>query len=400
MTAKGTVLRRTAPGKPWKVVAKKGRVYPGDLLIGLHGARLDSANGAVRLDFLSDLNRSSPYPIIESAVVLHANPAVDLDVTLDRGRIDLVNRKKQGIARAQLHVRKDTWDLELEGPGAVVALELYGRWPAGTAFSAKPGPTDVPTADLVILVLKGQVHLTHGPHEFAMSAPPGPALIEWDSVHGLDETPQRLDQLPPWAKGGGKETPLAKQKKDVLRRWRKTLVAKGLEAALDQFLNSDQVMDRRLAVYAMGATDNLPGLGKALRDAKHPDVWEHGVRALRQWIGRAPGQDQLLYQGFIQRAKFDRVDAETVVQLLHSFGEDELKRPEVYQMLIDYLDHEKLAVRGLAYWHLSRLVPQGKAFGYNPSDPKAKREAAIAKWRKLIPEGTVPAASKPQVKKP
>src|SRR5262249_48114505 len=84
------------------------------------------------------------------------------------------------------------------------------------------------------------------------------------------------------------------------------------------------------------------------------------------------------------------VDAETTVQLLHSFGDDDLDRPETYEMLIDYLDHEKLAVRGLAHWHLIRLVPEGKKFGYNPLDPKKKRDAAVAKWRKLIPHGKMP----------
>jgi hypothetical protein len=399
-TAKGTVLRQAAgPGKPWKVLTKNGRVFAGDLLLGLHGARLASRNGAVRLDFLADLDHVSPFPIIESAVVLHDSRDADLDVTLDRGRIDLVNRKAQGAARVRVHVWKDSWDLTLDTPGAAVALELYARWPAGTHFDPKAGSKDKPTADLAILVLKGQVHLRHGVQEHYMTAPPGPAMIEWDSVHGQDDTPERLEHLPEWAEPGAMDTPTARAKKQVGRRFRKALVAKGLDAALRQFLNSDNPGDRRLAVFAMGATDNLNGLGKALREAKHPDVWENGVVALRHWVGRAPGYDQLLYQGLVRNAKFDPVDAQTVVQLLHGFSRDERKRPELYQMLLDYLDHDRLAVRGLAYWHLSRLVPEGKALGYNPTDPKAKREAAIARWRKLIPEGKVPAPPRPDGKK-
>jgi hypothetical protein len=86
------------------------------------------------------------------------------------------------------------------------------------------------------------------------------------------------------------------------------------------------------------------------------------------------------------------------MELLHSFGEDDLARPEVYQTLIDYLEHDRLAVRGLAYWHLIRLVPEGKAFGYAPLEAKEKREGAIAKWRKLIPEGKMPPKPKSQDK--
>ena len=93
-----------------------------------------------------------------------------------------------------------------------------------------------------------------------MTAPPGPAMIEWDSVHGQDDTPERLEHLPEWAEPGAMDTPTARAKKQVGRRFR-------------------------------------------------------------------------------------------------------------------------------------------KALGYNPTDPKAKREAAIARWRKLIPEGKVPAPPRPDGKK-
>jgi hypothetical protein len=92
------------------------------------------------------------------------------------------------------------------------------------------------------------------------------------------------------------------------------------------------------------------------------------------------------------------VHAETVVQLLHSFDEHALQSPETYETLITYLDHERLGVRGLAYWHLRRLVPEGEKFGYNPLDDKEKREKAIEQWKKLIPPGEVPKTVNPKGK--
>jgi hypothetical protein len=53
-----------------------------------------------------------------------------------------------------------------------------------------------------------------------------------------------------------------------------------------------------------------------------------------------------------------------------------------------------LPLRGLAYWHLYRLVPAGRELGYNPLDEKDKRQAAIAKWQKLVPPGALPAHDK------
>jgi hypothetical protein len=304
--------------------------------------------------------------------------------------VDLANRKESGPATVRVHVRNNTWDLTLAEPGAAIALELYGRWPRGAAFVRQAGPKDVPTADLVFLVLKGQVALKHNGYEQALQAPPGPALMEWDSVTGQDETAHRLEKLPPWAAAGFENAPDTQARKARAERFRQTALSKSLDAAIEEMLSSDDPGDRRLAVYAMGALDNIEGLGKALREAKHPDVWDNGVLVLRHWIGRGPGQDQLLFKALVEGRKYTPVDAETVLQLLHSYGENELARPEIYETLIDYLDHDKLAIRGLAFWHLSRLVPGGKDFGYNPMDPKEAREAAIKKWKKLIPPGQMP----------
>lgn len=139
-----------------------------------------------------------------------------------------------------------------------------------------------------------------------------------------------------------------------------------------------------------GATDNLKHLGEALANAKHSDVWDHGVIALRHWIGRGPGQDQKLYQALIKDRNYTAVDAETVLQLLHSFGEAERASPELYDSLIEYLDHPKLAVRGLAHWHLYRLVPDGQRIAYSPQASQAERDRAMASWRKLVPAGKLP----------
>ena len=120
--------------------------------------------------------------------------------------------------------------------------------------------------------------------------------------------------------------------------------------------------------------------------------------ALRHWIGRAPGQDQILYHGLIDAKVFTPLEAETALELLHDFGDDDLARPVTYQLLIHLLDSDKRFIRGLAYWHLSRLVPAGVKFGYDPFAPQEAREAAVKKWKELIPDGKLPPAPKEEGK--
>jgi hypothetical protein len=394
-SATGSMVRRTGPDKPWQPVAKDEDLHAGEMIVGQAGAVIASSNGAVRFTLQTDLEGKSPYPIIETGVRLgQPSKGMDLDLTLDRGRIDLTNTREQGAARIRLHVRQDSWDLTLAEAGSDIAVELYGRWPRGVPFNREPNPKEAPTANVVFLVLKGKVYLAHKGIEHILAAPPGPAMISWDSVHGQDETAQALKDLPPWAMPEDEDSPVVKARRATRLRFRKALVGKTPEAALDELVDSDNPDDRTMAVFAMGALDDLSGLGKALRQSKHPDVWDNGVIALRHWIGRGPGQDQILYKRLIEVGKFSPVDAETVMQLLHSYGETELARPETYETLIDYLDHDNLAIRGLAYWHLSRLVPAGKEFGYQAQAPKEERDAAVKKWRKLIPPGQMPPKTK------
>jgi hypothetical protein len=314
--------------------------------------------------------------------------------------VEVANRKENGAAQVRLRVRKETWDFTLNEPGASMGFEIYGRWPRGVPFSKEPDPKNVPTANLVMLVLKGDVVLKHGGIEHALSAPPGHALIEWDSVVGQDLAPVRLEKLPEWATAGVAETPMAKARKAALDQFRQEVLSKPPEEVLGEFLNSDNAGLRRLAVFALAALDDLPRLGKAMRESEHPDVLDNGIVAFRHWIGRGPGQDQILYQRLVEVNKYKPVHAETIMQLLHSYGDDQLARPETYQTLIDYLDHEVLPIRALAHWHLVRLAPAGKKIAYNPRGRKEEREQAVEEWRKLIPSGEVPSRAKTQEKKP
>jgi hypothetical protein len=396
LASRGSLMRRAAPGQAWQYVDDKANIPAGGTLLGLPGAIIESPNGAVWMGFLSDLDEKSPLPIRETAVELHpAAPGVDMGVTLDRGRIDFSNRKPDGPATVRVHVRDASWDVVLAEPKTRVAFELYGRWPRGSRFTKNPKPDDVPVAEMVVLVLRGEAVLKHGNTHMRLHAPPGPALMRWDSVGGWDASPAHLDKLPEWAKPEESTTAEGKVRQAALEKFRAMALEKGIDATLDAFVASDNPSLRRLAVIAMGALDELPRLGNAMNQTKYPDVLDNGVLVLRHWIGREPGQDLKLYNRLVNERKLPPVQAETIVQLLHSFGELELSRPETYELLIDLLEHERQAVRHLAHWHLIRLVPAGKSIPYRATDPEASRAAAIKEWKKLIPPGQLPPKAKP-----
>ena len=68
------------------------------------------------------------HSFMESAVRLHAQPTLDLDFTLDRGRIVLINRKSNGAARIRLRFLGEAWDVTLSDPGTQIGIDLFSRY--------------------------------------------------------------------------------------------------------------------------------------------------------------------------------------------------------------------------------------------------------------------------------
>jgi hypothetical protein len=391
----GAMLRRTTPTSPWLPVKKGDNLYPEDRLVGGLDAALESLDGAIGVTIRVDLAEQSPFPVRETALVLHPPKDVSLDFTLERGRVLVSNLKKEGPATGRIEIRDRSGEYTLKEPGAAFALEIYGRWPTGVPFKKDAPPEYGPPLALVVLALKGEVAIKGPRREGVLKAPPGIGMFITDSLDDPAPQPLFIDKLPAWA-NPGPPTERAKKFREVVLKIRSQILNRPVDEVLDEFVKSEDRAERAVAVLLMGALDDLERLGLALTSARHLDVWDAAVLALRDWIGRAPGQDMKLYNGLIAKRGFKPVQAEAILSMLHSFSEEERSIPETYEVLINYLENDKLAVRGLAYWHLIRLVPQGKKFGYDPTAPKEKRDEAVQKWRALIPTGKLPPPLKPE----
>jgi hypothetical protein len=378
----------------FKILPENGDLSTTDLLLALPGATLQAKNGAVSLKSLADYDGKSPLPTLETAVTLNDPKDVDLDVTLDRGRADLTNTKATGAAVVRVRFQDQVWTITLDAPGTRVALELCGRWPPGARFKA-PSPTDsgkkpVPVASLVLLVLNGSGAVDVGGLTLGLRAPPGPALIEWDSLAGARPQPQKLDKLPDWADPEATLSADGQKAAAAVEKFRKAR-AENPAAALPAFLASADPFEQRVALVTLGATDDLGALGRVLSGAKTAEEWGFGITILRHWLGRCPGHDQKLYETLTSPAHgYSPANAKIIMQLLFGFAPDDLQQPETYEVLIDYLTHDQAAIRNLAAWHLIRMVPQGKAIAYTPSGTKAECEKVALEWKKLIPAGQLP----------
>jgi hypothetical protein len=380
----GALMERTAPGS-WQPLKTGAEVPAGKLLVALPRADIRSRNGAVDLMLVADVGKRGPYPVLESAVVVNDDPAVDLDVTLVRGIIGLTNRKAKGPATVRLRFRRTIWNVTLLEPGAFAGAELYARHPPGLP-TLHDGKVEEPTVNVVLRVLKGQAFVDMDGVGHRLQAPPGPAQVVW---HSVDRHPviQRLEKLPlPILPQDEKERAIF----DAVAAASRSLTEQAIPAALDRLAKSDKKVDRLVGVTWMGALDQMPQLLGALADARHADVRDQAILVLRQWIGRDAAKVGKLYQALKEHLHNSDVTARTVVQLLFGFNDEERAQPATYELLIGDLMHKQLPVRELAYWHLVRLAPTGRDIPYDAAGGEAQRRRAVEQWQALIPEGRLP----------
>jgi hypothetical protein len=439
------LLQRVSDKGPWRLLGGKvARVDSGQPLVALPGfqgtVQFDNGLRLTLWGLLPEL-RVVAHPldqVVESRVVLHAPPsALDLDLTLERGRIYVSNPTNKSL-RARVRFDNPTnpdlleaWDLTLEGPGTEFLVEHDSIYPTSEPFYKNPKASGRkgPIARVHLLVLEGAVSLHYNEKTVRLTpAPSQEAVVRWESHKGvLQQFPIPVKDVP-WAgktEQLPKELEEKKEFKPYLTLRKETLAARDdlakdlrrlgadkLELALDAAYKSAKPADNRLAVRCYGAVDDLDSLIDALSEegqietkkgakVESPDrpwVRDTANLVLRSWIASGRDNDDKLYKR-LQEKGYNSTDAGNVLQLLHYFSSDEAARPETYNTLIDYLDSRKTAIRELAIWHLRFLAPvvghDGKKTGipeipYLASMPPDARHLVQQRYTRLVADGKIP----------
>jgi hypothetical protein len=142
-------------------------------------------------------------------------------------------------------------------------------------------------------------------------------------------------------------------------------------------------------VRCEAAVDDIQRLIEVLTNHKEREVRWEAKDALQAWVSDRPDHDYVLFDALLH-AGYDKNQAAIFMQLLRNFGSQQLPDPVTYQALIEYLVNEKPAIRELAHYHLWHIVPEGRKIEYTATMPMEQRRQAVALWKKLIPEGSVP----------
>jgi hypothetical protein len=415
------LLSKQAEGDSWQRVSHGASIQTADTLMALPGynALIRTSKGASILlrGHVRDLALHPLQELLaETAVQLHKNDKFDLDMTLLRGRVYLRNRKDKGPLKVRLRFESEVWDLSLADQTTEVGLDLAKAHAADIDYRAD----EEPRAGLWLCLLNGDLELkvdAFNTWNLEVERPRA-VVLPWDSFTRTG-TPQRIDKVsfiwdkqPPAAgsfpegrRADVKLVTAALKNLEVLLADKR----KPVDIALKETLGRDEIASRVLAVYCLGAIDDASKLIDVLGD-ENPDHWidrSAAIYTLRRWLSRGAGQGKLLYDsktktGILRDKMYKPREAETIFDLLHDFRPSDWRKAETFEALALSLQHKRVAIAELGFYHLVQLSPGVKLPpGFNAAAPLEDRERYATRIQEMIAKRKLPPPPpEPPAKKP
>jgi hypothetical protein len=241
------LLQRPQERNTWQRLKPQSRVSSTDMLVSLPGYRSElRTDTGVQLLLWGNVLEFSRIPVLESAVVLFVNPAVDLDLRLDRGRVVFANLKDKGPARIRARFQDETWDITLEDKDSEAALELIGTCQP----YAKETGNGEPLIEVRLNALKGHVGLRIRYEQYLLTSP---AYFDWDNRTGQPEGPQPIQRPPDWWNTKIPATREAQAMESALKALATNLTAKPPDIVLGEAMRDADRTGRILAILSLGA---------------------------------------------------------------------------------------------------------------------------------------------------
>lgn len=372
----GLVFCRTLEQK-WILERPQARLLTGEPLLALPGSRAEFllANKMKLILHGTMPGSMSINYFFETVATVLFNEAVDLDIALERGRLQLTG-KPDGIATVKLRYQEHFWDLRLLTPDTEIGIEVTGRVPPGTGDW-------IPHSRLAVFVMRGEITARRGENEERIGAR---KVLVWDSVHseggpGLtvpqSEPPAWLTRRPAYP------TEVRDALAAFQRRLSDKLAAQGQDlawmavAADEAISQSRRPWEQYLAVFVLAALDQLGPVIDALDHPDNPYLRRAAIDALLHFLGRQPGQGVKVDQSLVERG-YVPADREIFLKLVRRI--DKPDRAAIEQLL-EWLNHPRLSIRELAFLNLVTLLPTDRLIGYDPAAPIEQRERAIGQLR-------------------
>jgi hypothetical protein len=346
--------------------------------------------------------------LYESKVKLYSHPALDADLSLERGRIVLKNGRKDGKpAMAQirfdnpLQKKEEAFTITLMDADSEVLIDHVASFRPDEPFyeDAQNSNRVGPTIDIHCFFLGGSAKLRWGGHFDFIDARSELKHVGWNSLTGRPTGPEKFP-MPDWLQAEPKVGD-AKVRREAMQasvKLANALGQKQLDVALREALDTrESPALQRLALLSYTALDDFTVALELLnKEETTPDLRRTTVYALRYWMAQGVNHEYEVFEAL--KKDHGKIIARKLMELLHGLTEKDRNNPETWKLLIADLDNSVLPLRELSAWNLEILVPWGQkiAAQYSATAPEPVRRQVQAAWRQLIPPGEIPRPPAPK----
>ena len=352
--------------------------------------------------------------VLESRAIVHASvPQLDADITLERGRLILRNKKTDGkdaVVRLRFNdptqAKEEFFDITLNGSDAAIIVDRSCEMDREEPFYEDPKDANRlgPTALMKIFAYELSANVRSGQPSYSVSEMQQP-MLQWQSRQGKLGAPKNA-VLPPWLKG----IPELKDAAAKLARDKavsahfslaKIMETKPIDVALAEVMQTvqtnagkemiggkppsvDTYTQWRHAIRCYAAIDDVSTVYGEFARADTP-IFIRGlcIPTLQQWLAWNRENDYELLET-LRKNGHNKTVSVKIMELFHMISTEDAGKRVTYQNLIEGLNNDVLPIRTLSHWHLLNLVPAGGNIAYDPAMPRDRREAAARAWVALI----------------
>lgn len=356
-TAGEVLLRQNAATRSWLRVAEQGQVTSQDRVVSLPLSRpvvqMPAANVELRC---------------VDAAMLRFLPSATVGVPgfeIAFGRL-VLRPLGQGPSRVHLEVGQQRGMLTFGDADSTLAIDVARVPNPGLDPETQPG-----TVQADFYITSGKVLWEEqGAGRPVPLAAPIRATLEGKALDTV-----ALQQFPRWVY----ESAL-----DVLQQQVATVMERSITLDRPAALSLRELAEhrrreiRRAALESLAILDDFGPLLEALNNPDERSQWDEYVDVLRAAVARGP-HSAAAARSLLEDLYGDQGTA--LYEMLWKYQAD-TRTPADARTLVQYLDHEVLVFRVLAFWNLRTIT--GLQFRYRPEDPAQKRQPAIARWRERL----------------
>ena len=135
-----------------------------------------------------------------------------------------------------------------------------------------------------------------------------------------------------------------------------------------------------IAIECLSTIGQHDTLVEGLARSEHEEVRLAAIDGLRNWLTRDRENGSRLKRSLDQIFHDARADA--AYRMLWGYSSPDATDPDLSAQLVEWLADDELAIRELAFYHVSRMT--GRTHDYRPSLTTVQRNRALARWRRHI----------------